>query len=81
MKDGKKRTIHIYNVCDHARCWKEVRAQAISYTTGVPAAIGARLIVTGTWCDAGVFNVEQFTPDPFMQELTVRGLPWVVKEL
>jgi len=81
VKNGKKRKIYIYNVCDHAECWKEVKAQAISYTTGVPAAIGARMIVTGTWCDAGVFNVEQFNPDPFMDELMVRGLPWVVKEL
>jgi saccharopine dehydrogenase (NAD+, L-lysine-forming) len=81
LKNGKKRKIYIYNVCDHAECWKEVKAQAISYTTGVPAAIGARMIVTGTWCDAGVFNVEQFNPDPFMDELMVRGLPWVVKEL
>lgn len=81
VKNGKKRKIYIYNVCDHAECWKEVKAQAISYTTGVPAAIGARMIVTGTWCDAGVFNVEQFNPDPFMEELMVRGLPWVVKEL
>ena len=81
IKDGKKRKIYIYNVCDHAECWKEVKAQAISYTTGVPAAIGARMMVTGAWCDAGVFNVEQFNPDPFMEELSRRGLPWVVKPL
>ncbi len=81
VKNGKKRTIYIYNVCDHAKCWKEVKAQAISYTTGVPAAIGAKMMVTGAWCDAGVFNVEQFNPDPFMEELSLRGLPWVVKEL
>jgi len=80
VKNGKKRKIYIYNVCDHARSWKEVKAQAISYTTGVPAAIGAKMMVTGTWCDAGVFNVEQFNPDPFMEELKGRGLPWVVKE-
>ncbi|MEI6516291.1 MAG: saccharopine dehydrogenase family protein [bacterium] len=81
VKNGKKRKIYIYNVCDHAECWKEVKAQAISYTTGVPAAIGAKMIVTGAWCDAGVLNVEQFNPDPFMEELNLRGLPWVVKEL
>jgi saccharopine dehydrogenase (NAD+, L-lysine-forming) len=81
VKNGKKRTIYIYNVCDHAKSWKEVKAQAISYTTGVPAAIGAKMMVTGTWCDAGVFNVEQFNPDPFMEELSLRGLPWVVKEM
>jgi saccharopine dehydrogenase (NAD+, L-lysine-forming) len=81
VKNGKKRKIYIYNVCDHAKCWKEVKAQAISYTTGVPAAIGAKMMVTGAWCDAGVLNVEQFNPDPFMEELSLRGLPWVVKEL
>ncbi len=81
VKNGKKRKIYIYNVCDHAKSWKEVKAQAISYTTGVPAAIGAKMMVTGVWCDAGVLNVEQFNPDPFMEELSLRGLPWVVKEL
>ena len=81
VKAGKKRRIYIYNVCDHAACWKEVKAQAISYTTGVPAAIGAKMVVTGAWCEAGVFNVEQFNPDPFMEALTLHGLPWVVKEL
>ena len=81
VKDGKARRLYIYNVCDHAACWKEVRSQAISYTTGVPAAIGARLMATGIWCDAGVFNVEQFNPDPFMEELPLRGLPWVVRRL
>jgi len=81
IKNGKKRKIYIYNVCDHAKCWKEVKSQAISYTTGVPAAIGARLVVTGAWCDAGVFNVEQFNPDPFMEELNHYGLPWKVKHL
>jgi len=81
IKNGKKRKIYIYNVCDHARCWKEVKSQAISYTTGVPAAIGARMMVTGVWCDAGVFNVEQFNPDSFMEELNHYGLPWTVKHL
>jgi saccharopine dehydrogenase (NAD+, L-lysine-forming) len=81
VKNGKPRKIYIYNVCDHAKCWKEVKSQAISYTTGVPAAIGARLVVTGAWCDAGVFNVEQFNPDPFMEELNHYGLPWQVKHL
>jgi saccharopine dehydrogenase (NAD+, L-lysine-forming) len=81
VKNGKRRRIYLYNVCDHEASWKEVKAQAISYTTGVPAAIGAKLMVTGAWCEAGVFNVEQFNPDPFMEELNRRGLPWVVKEL
>ena len=80
-KDGQRRRIHIFNVCDHQASWKEVKAQAISYTTGVPAAIGARLMATGVWCEAGVFNIEQFDPDPFMDELTRRGLPWTVKQL
>jgi saccharopine dehydrogenase (NAD+, L-lysine-forming) len=79
---GKKEVIkYIYNVCDHAECYREVKAQAISYTTGVPAMIGAMLVMTGVWKGAGVFNVEEFDPDPFMAKLNEHGLPWVVKEL
>jgi len=81
VKNGEPRKIYIYNVCDHAECWKEVRSQAISYTTGVPAVIGAKMMLTGTWRGEGVFNVEEFDPTPFMQELNKRGLPWVVQEL
>ena len=81
VKNGKRRKIYIYNVCDHAACWKEVKAQAISYTTGVPAVIGAMMMLSGRWKAPGVFNVEQFDPDPFMEELNRRGLPWVVKTL
>ena len=81
VKAGKTRKIYIYNVCDHAACYREVRAQAISYTTGVPAAIGAMMMLTKTWQGAGVFNVEEFDPDPFMEKLTLLGLPWVVKSL
>ncbi len=81
MKDGKERRIYIYNVCDHAACFREVKAQAISYTTGVPAAIGAQLMVSGVWRKPGVYNTEQFDPDPFMEQLTRRGLPWVVRHL
>ncbi len=81
VKDGKKKKIYIYNVCDHAECYREVKAQAISYTTGVPAMIGAMMMLTGAWQGKGVFNVEEFDPDPFMEKLNVHGLPWVVKEI
>ena len=81
VKDGQKRTYYVYNVCDHAACYREIKAQAISYTTGVPAMIGAKMILTGTWKGAGVFNVEQFDPDPFMEDLNRYGLPWIEKFL
>ncbi|MBS4936701.1 MAG: saccharopine dehydrogenase family protein [Lachnoanaerobaculum sp.] len=80
VKDGKERTIYIYNVCDHQECYKEVGSQAISYTTGVPAMIGTMMVVTNKWKKAGVFNVEEFDPDPFMEALNTYGLPWVVDE-
>jgi saccharopine dehydrogenase (NAD+, L-lysine-forming) len=80
-KDGRKKKIYIYNVCDHAECYREVKAQAISYTTGVPAMIGAMLMMTGTWKGKGVFNMEQLDPDPFMEKLNIHGLPWVVEEI
>lgn len=79
-KDGKERTIYIYNVCDHQACYREVGSQAISYTTGVPAMIGAMLIATGKWKKDGVYNIEEFDPDPFMEALNKYGLPWVVDE-
>ena len=79
-KDGKARKVFIYNVCDHTDCWKEVRAQAVSYTTGVPAMIGALLMVTGKWSGHGVFNMEQLDPDPFMDALNRYGLPWDIRE-
>ncbi|NLI81390.1 MAG: saccharopine dehydrogenase family protein [Deltaproteobacteria bacterium] len=75
-KDGTPRKYYIYNVCDHAECYREVKAQAISYTTGVPAMIGAMLMVTGVWKGKGVFNVEEMDPDPFMEKLGTYGLPW-----
>ncbi len=78
---GGKKKIYIYNVCDHAKCYEEVKSQAISYTTGVPAMIGAMLMIKGTWKGDGVFNVEELDPDPFMEELNVYGLPWVAKEV
>lgn len=80
LKDGKKKKVYIYNVCDHAECYREVSSQAISYTTGVPAMIGAMMVLEGTWGGAGVFNVEEFDPDPFMEKLNIHGLPWVVEE-
>ena len=78
VKAGKEKQIYIYNVCDHAECYKEVQAQAISYTTGVPAMIGAMMMMKGIWKGAGVMNVEQFDPDPFMDALNKYGLPWKV---
>lgn len=79
-KDGTEKTIYIYNVCDHQECYKEVGSQAVAYTTGVPAMIGAMMIVNGTWKEAGVFNIEEFDPDPFMEALNKWGLPWQISE-
>ncbi len=81
LKDGKERTIYIYQVSDHEKCYEEVLSQAVSYTTGVPAMIGAKLMLEGTWQGKGVFNMEQFDPDPFMEELNKQGLPWKVMEM
>lgn len=80
-KGGRPRKVFIYNVCDHHECYKEVRSQAISYTTGVPAMVGAKMMLTGKWRGKGVYNVEQLDPHPFLDELAQRGLPWHVKEL
>ncbi len=80
VKDGKEKSIYIYNVCDHQECYKEVESQAISYTTGVPAMIGSMMVVTGQWKKPGVFNVEEFDPDPYMEALNKWGLPWKVCE-
>lgn len=79
VKDGSPAERFIYNVCDHAETYKEVGAQAVSYTTGVPAMIGAALMLTGKWQGKGVFNVEEFDPDPFMDMLNQNGLPWQEK--
>ncbi|GEB77233.1 saccharopine dehydrogenase family protein [Sporolactobacillus inulinus] len=76
VKDGKPRTYSVYNVCDHQECYKEVGSQAISYTTGVPAMIGAAMVMTGKWKRPGVYNIEEFDPDPFMDALNQFGLPW-----
>ena len=77
-KDGKPKTRFVYNICDHEACYKEVKSQAISYTTGVPAAVGAELMLKGLWKGKGVYNMEQFDPDPFMDVIGPRGLPWKV---
>ncbi len=81
VKDGKKRKIYIYNVCDHQECYRETGAQAVSYTTGVPAMIGAKLMLEGKWSGKGVFNMEQFDAKPFMDELNIQGLPWKIIEM
>jgi saccharopine dehydrogenase (NAD+, L-lysine-forming) len=79
IKDGQPKRVFIYNVCDHAACYREVRAQAVSYTTGVPAVVGAEMMLRGLWSGAGVFNIEELDPDPFLETLARRGLPWHVK--
>ena len=81
IKDGQKKRIFIYNVCDHEASYQEVFSQAISYTTGVPARIGAEMILSQAWKQAGVWNIEQMDPDPFMKALNTYGLPWQVLEL
>ena len=75
-KDGKDKTYYLYNVCDHQECYKEVGSQAVAYTTGVPAMIGAMMVLTGKWTTPGVHNIEEFDPDPFMDALNKFGLPW-----
>lgn len=80
IKDGKEKTVYVYNVKDHQDCYKEVQSQAISYTTGVPAMIGAKMILEGQWQKPGVWNMEQLDPDAFMDNLNQYGLPWKVIE-
>lgn len=81
LKDGEEKTFYIYNICDHEDAYRETGNQAVSYTTGVPAMIGAAMMVQGIWSGEGVFNMEQFDPDPYMDMLNKHGLPWQVKEL
>ena len=81
IKDGKPQKIYIYQVSDHEKCFAEVNSQAVSYTTGVPAMIGAKLMLEGKWQAKGVYNMEEFDPDPFMDELNAQGLPWKIKLL
>jgi saccharopine dehydrogenase (NAD+, L-lysine-forming) len=81
VKDGKPRQVYIYNICDHEECWAEVNSQAVSYTTGVPAMIGAMMMLQGKWPGKGVFNMEEFEAAPFMDALNNHGLPWTVLEM
>ena len=80
VKDGKEKSLYIYNVCDHEACFQEVGSQAVSYTTGVPAMIGTMLVMQGIWQRPGVYNMEEFDPDPFMEALNKWGLPWQIDE-
>jgi saccharopine dehydrogenase (NAD+, L-lysine-forming) len=77
IKDGKEKTYYVYNNCSHEAAFKETGTQGVSYTTGVPAMIGAMMFMKGIWKKPGVFNVEEFNPDPFMEQLNIHGLPWV----
>ena len=76
LKDGKEQTYYVYNNCSHRAAYEETGMQGVSYTTGVPACIGARMFMLGLWKRPGVWNVEEFDPDPFMEELNKQGLPW-----
>ena len=78
MKNGRQKQVYIYDICDHEACYKEVKSQAISYTTGVPAVVGAIMMLTGAWRGEGVFNMEQFDPEPFLKELRSMGLSTIV---
>jgi hypothetical protein len=78
LKDGKRKQVYIYNICDHEACYREVQSQAISYTTGVPAVVGAIMMLTGKWHAPGVWNMEQFDPELFLDVLGPMGLPTVV---
>jgi len=78
IKDGQRLQKYIYNICDHEEAYRETNSQAISYTTGVPAMIGAKMVLDGHWKKPGVYNMEQHDPDPFMAALAQYGLPWEV---
>lgn len=81
IKDGVRKKVYIYNTCDHQECFKETGGQAVSYTTGVPAMIGSKLLYKETWKNEGVFNIEEFNAKDFMDELSKQGLPWKILEL
>ncbi len=78
VRDGREKTVYLYNISDHQACYKEVKSQAISYTTGVPAMIGAKMMLERKWHRPGVGNLEEMDPDPFMEDLNQYGLPWKV---
>ena len=80
IKNGKEKTVYLYNIKDHQDCYGEVQSQAISYTTGVPAMIGAKMMVEGNWLKPGVWNMEQLDPDAFMADMNEYGLSWKVIE-
>ena len=79
-REGAQHQVYLYNICDHQEAYREVGSQAISYTTGVPAMIGAKMVLEGPWRRSGVWNVEQFDPDPFMADLNRYGLPWKMQD-
>ena len=81
VKNGEEKTVYIYQISDHKKCYEEVLSQGVSYTTGVPAMIGAKLMLDKKWQGVGVFNMEEFDPDPFMAELNIQGLTWKIMEL
>ena len=81
LKDGQPKRFYIYQICDHQECYREVGSQAISYTTGVPAMVGAKMMLEKHWHRPGVWNMEQFDPDPFLAALGPAGLPWEIQEL
>jgi carboxyaminopropylagmatine dehydrogenase len=81
LRDGRERRVIVWNVCDHAESYREVGAQAVSYTTGVPPVVGAIMMMKGVWTGRGVFNVEELPPRPFLDELAKQGLPWHVRDL
>jgi saccharopine dehydrogenase (NAD+, L-lysine-forming) len=81
IKDGVEKTIYIYNIADHEEAYRDTKANGVSFTTGVPAMIGAKLVLENRWNGNGVLNMEEFDPDPFMEELNLRGLPWKVLEI
>jgi saccharopine dehydrogenase (NAD+, L-lysine-forming) len=81
VKNGRTKRSMIWNVCDHAEAYKEVKAQAVSYTTGVPPVVGAMMMFKGLWKGKGVFNVEQLPSAPFMEEIGRQGLPWQVQDI
>jgi saccharopine dehydrogenase (NAD+, L-lysine-forming) len=80
-KDNKKRKVYIYNICDHQECYNQTGVGAVSYTTGVPAMIGAKLIYNETWNDKGTLNIEEFDAKPFMDEMNSQGISWKMIEL
>jgi len=81
IRNTRQTAYILYNVCDHAECSRELKAQAVSYTTGVPAMTGAMMMLKGIWNGKGVFNVEELPPEPFLEEVARQGLPWVAQEI